>query len=375
MRRPGRAFFWLLTAVAAASGGYVWWDHLRSTADEKLEAELKPDTGSTLKPAPPTPRKEELRLQLKAGELFPLVKTIEETITQQTEDGPLRSITRIQLVLSLRVEEVHPDRKRLRVDYRRVRFEQDLAGEKLLYDSAAPPAVIPPQVQAYHGLVNNGFSFWIGPDNRILQLEDFAGFLERCMAHVPPDQRRAVMNRFLKTSGDEGVANFVDDSIGLLPYQNRAVKVGDHWSRQRRVLRPVPLFLTQTCTLKRLQGNLAEIEIRGEIAPTATYGPAEQPQGGLQLTVRGGKTVGLCRIRTATGLPERSEINHLYDLVVRYPDGRRFNQTKKTRTVIEVFSPQGQPKTIGTATWPVPSTLPTPTNDRRGAGIRQTSVP
>jgi hypothetical protein len=69
----------------------------------------------------------------------------------------------------------------------------------------------------------------------------------------------------------------------------------------------------------------------------------------LKLTVTGGKTVGSCRIRRRSGLPERSEIHRTYNMIVSYADGRKFEQTKEARTVIEVFTQQGAPKSISPA--------------------------
>jgi hypothetical protein len=249
------------------------------------------------------------------------------------------------------------------------------------YDSAHPPRVLPAEVQAYHGLVDNGFDFWLGPDNRVLKIDGFDEFLKRCVAHVPPALRQSVLTRFVKTTGEEGVANFIDDSIGLLPYGRGPVKAGDHWTRNRQVLRPVPLAMTQKCTLKKLGNEFAEIEITGEIVPSG--GDRRSEVGGrrseklpnsadfrppisdlrppisdlrlppsafhLKLTVTGGTTVGSCRIRRKSGLPEHSEIHRTYNMIVSDAAGRKFEQTKEARTVIEVFPQQGAPKTISMA--------------------------
>lgn len=154
------------------------------------------------------------------------------------------------------------------------------------------------------------------------------------------------MTRFFKTTGDDRVANFIDDSIGLLPYRKGAMRIGQTWDRPRQVARPVPLYLTQTCTLIDLNDRFAEVGIVGDIVPSATVGPSNQPARGLQVIVTRGRTEGRCRIRRKTGLPEHSDIHRTYDMVVRYPDGRRFEQTKNVRTVIRVFTQQGAPKTI-----------------------------
>ena len=346
MQQRGRLGVWSLAAIAAAAAGYIWWDRARTESENGLEESLVGVTAKDAEPVPPVPPKAKLQLQLAEGDTLPLVKTVYEKITQTTDKGPVHSETTVQLVMAIRVVKVEQDRKLLRVDYRRVQYRQNLAGEKLEYDSNDPPRVLPPEVQAYHGLVNNGFRFWLGPDNRILKIEDFDGFLKRCVAHIPLAQRQEMLIRFAKTTGDEGVANFIDDSIGLLPYKKAAVEIGENWTRTRQILRPVPLAITQKCTLTRLTDEFAEIDISGDVVPSTTFGPSKQPQGGLRLVVTGGKIVGSCRIRLKSGLPERSEIHRTYQMIVHYPDGRKFSQFKETRTVIEVFTEQGAAKAI-----------------------------
>lgn len=347
MHRQGRAIVWLIVAVAAASGGYIWWDHSRSDTGAELEQELAEHTPVT-SPLPPTkPQPQPLTLQLAVNEKFPLVKTIHETIEQKTATGKITSHTTVQLFLAIQVMRVEPKRKTLRVDYRRVVYDQDVAGEKLHYDSDNPPRVLPVEVQAYDGLVGNGFEFVIGPDNKILDSQGFHEFLTRCFARVPAGQRAEVMDRFMQTTGDERVANFIDDSIGLLPFHKTPVKAGDTWERNRKVDRPIPLHLSQTCTLQGIRNGVADIAIQGSVSPSATYAPTAQPQGGLQLTVRSGKIYGACQIRAKNGLPVKSVINRTYDMIVRYPNGRQFAQTKTSKTKIEVYQQQGQPKAIG----------------------------
>lgn len=349
MYQRGRLIFWLFLSIAAAAGGTIWWDHARTEADARLEDGLSAVQG-TLRSVEPAPRTKRLTLALDEGDVFPLLKTVEETITQDTERGPVHSRTTLRLVLSIRVQEVRADRKRLRVDFQRVQFEREFPDETVRYDSISPPRELPPDVQAYHGLVRNGFEFWIGEDNQIRELVDFSGFLNRCVLHVPADRREAVLTRLLKCTGDEGVANFVDDSIGMLPYRGKSAAEGATWKRDRQVTHPVSLSLSQRCTLQRIGEKTAEIKIEGEILPAATDASSDRPQDAMTLTVTGGKTHGVCRIRCATGLPEHSEIHRNYEMIVRTRDGRQFRQAKSSRTVIEAWSPQTEPKPFAGAT-------------------------
>lgn len=375
MQRQRRMLFWLIVSVAAASGGYIWWDHARTDVEEELEqnlTQLKDPVVQPLKPTTTPPNK--LQLKLQSGEVFPLVKTIDETITQKTDAGPVKSHTRVQLWLAIRVESVEANRKKFRVDYRRVIYEQDVAGEKIYFDSRNTQQPIPTEVRAYSGLVGNGFAFWLGANNQIETLEDFPEFLKRCVKDVPPEQRQEVMTRFMQTSGDEGVANFIDDSIALLPERKKTVQIGDTWVRSHSIQRPIPLFVTQTCKLIRLDKDVAEFDVTGRIAPAAEYGPSGQPNHGLQLTVRSGHIDGSCRVHSQTGLPEHSRIRRIYDMIVTFPDGRQFQQTKDATTIIEVFSQQGEPKTIGHAEHRIPALLPAPSNGTRRTEISQLSA-
>ena len=301
----------------------------------------RPPGGVSVKQA-----EQKLNVKLQVGDRFPLLKTVTETVTQQTDRGTFVSRTTLKMLLAIRVLEVRNDRKKLRVDYQRVQFSQEMPGETIHYDSAVPSLPIPLDAQAYHGLVNNGFDFWIGADNKVVQIDDFEGFLKRCVKHVPTEQRKEVMLKLMKSSGDEGIANFIDDSIGLLPAKGAAVKVGDTWKRNRQIIRPVPLYLSSTCTLKSIDEHYAEITINGKVIPSTTFGPSRSNAHGLQLTVIGGYFVGHCRIDRKTGLPEKSEIRRVYDMIVRLPNGREIKQTKESKTVIAVYSPQGNPQAI-----------------------------
>ncbi|OYW24339.1 MAG: hypothetical protein B7Z55_02470, partial [Planctomycetales bacterium 12-60-4] len=112
----------------------------------------------------------DLALQLPVGTRFPLVKTVDQRLTQQLGSGPVVGQTRLELRMSLLVEEQRQDARRLSVRYHRVRYAQDLGGEQVSYDSDNPPILIPPAALVYSGLKDNTFSFWLGADNRVKEL-------------------------------------------------------------------------------------------------------------------------------------------------------------------------------------------------------------
>lgn len=312
----------------------------------------------------PVAQVETLELHLKVGDRFPLKKTVTQELHQASAIGPAISHTELELLLTLHVEEVLPDRKRLGVRYNRVKYSQDMAGEKFSVDSSRPEAGAPSAAMPYLGLVDNGFSFWVGRDNQIIEPIGFPEFLERCVRSVPESERKEVLRQFAQSTADEGVANFVDDSIGLLPYEvdgkegGTGVTEGDTWTRDRRLMLPMPLYLQTRYTLRSLTPKLAEIDVLGKVSPAATpqdeqgilpVSAETEPRGAKKKTspdivVRGGKAFGSCTIDRATGLPLESKVERFLEMNVRLPNGLSFEQRKRTVTTIQAFPQQAAVK-------------------------------
>jgi hypothetical protein len=375
---------WLILAAGCGEPEVAELDEESLSADDASEDPV--DT------APAAARPEAIVLKLRKGDRFPLVKRIDQKLQQATAQGVVSSRSSIELMLSVTFEgslkgagsvtlaeatrpaddgrpaEQYPhpptgaaaarnsidqlDKSVFSVLYHRVRFVQEIPGQQRVeYDSDAPPARLPPEATAYHGLKGNGFRFWLAPDHRLLGVEDFPGFIDRCLAHVADPARQQQARRMLAaTWGSDGIANFVEDSLGLLP--PRAVREGDSWAQFKPVSQPVPMHTTTRYTLRKLTADEAQVDIAGTIAPASTYGPANQPNKDLQITVVSGESLGSCTIDRRTGLPVHSNVNQLLRMLVRLPNGGEFEQTKVTETTISLWpdQPDSAPISIGPAT-------------------------
>jgi hypothetical protein len=314
------------------------------TEDEDAPAEdTNPSTPSGQASDPGT-----LPLTLHPGDRFPLRKVVQQELTQASLDGvPQISRSHLELVLAITVDEVRPDRKRLSVRYEHVKYSHEVAGEFVAYDSAAPPAQIPPSVLAYHCLVNNGFAFELGADNQIAGVIGFREFLERCLQHVPPDLRQRVILDIEANAGEKGIADFVDSTIGLLPAGVDKV-IGESWDRTRHIGRPLPMQINCVYTLQNLTDGTAEISIAGTITPSTTLGQSAVDDQNLRITVEGGHTQGHCTLFRGTGLPKESRVERHVDMTVHVAGGSEFTQKKRTLTTIESLSAQS-PSPVATA--------------------------
>lgn len=295
-----------------------------------------PDSG--IADAPAREPRGELKLQLRRDEQFPLKKQVVTTLVQTAADGTQQRIqTTLQLLMAIQVEDVTEDRTRLGVTYRKVDYEQEIDGQKLSYRSSNPPATIPIEAQAYHDMVNDGFAFWIGKDNQINEVVGFQDFLQRCLANVPPAMQKQVLLGMEAGSDENGISDFVDNTIGLLPF-GQEVTPGQEWVRHRNVGRPIPMVMQNRYTLQELNRSEAVVRISGEIIPSATINKVSHTrEGEVSVTVLGGQTSGQCTIFRDTGLPKDSFTERVVNMTVDLGSGNVFDQTKTVTTRVEAF--------------------------------------
>lgn len=312
------------------------------------ETSVSTDEASVPTSKPPAAETPNLALRLQVGDKFPLQKTVLTTLVQPGGQGVQRSTAQKEFLLTITVEAMpqsgeRAGQKQMGVKFHSVRFSRELNGKKLEYDSRAVREPIPLAMQPYHGLVGNSFSFWLGQDNQIEGIVDFDKFVERCLQGVPKERFEEVWNNLATQTGADGIANFVDDSIGLLP--KAKVSVGESWSVTRRTQQPIPMVCKNRYTLQQLDEHQAEVSILGEILPGAILPNAilGAAQRNINMSIRGGKATGSCTIDLRTGLPIHSQVEQYVDMNVTLKNGEEFSQHKQTLTTIRAFPLMEQP--------------------------------
>lgn len=276
--------------------------------------------------------------KMKSGDRFPLSKTIEHRLTQTDSEGTRVSTSRTEIELTLIVDRILSDgRKQMSVKYERVQFEQQSGGKRVFYSSDRQADAVPPEAFLYSGLAGNGFTFWIDPTNRVGDVTGYAEFLQRCLRNVPAQFRENVQRQLEASKVEAGVATFVDDSIGMLPYRfdpkhtNVAIPQGTGWDLEPRYCEsPIPIVTHAQCVLKELTSNSADIRLTGQISGPDEPVPVRHAEGDFTVSVKGGRCNGTCRIDRRTGLPTLSQIQRDIDLIIEFPDGQRVEQNKVT---------------------------------------------
>ena len=319
--------------------------NLGAEQDAGSETSVANDSVGEIDGFRPSLEESELRFTLTVGDRFPLQKTIEQKLQQQSPAGLVTSKSKLVLMFAITVEEEDEGRRKLSVRYQRIQYSHDLLGETLDYDSLSPPQHVPDSLQMYHGLSQNGFAFWIGADNRIIEVEQFNEFLKRCVRHAPAARQPELLRRIVATQEDEGFANFVDDSIGLLPYNAAAsgsatsVRLGQQWERKKNLTRPLPMEIHTTYELTDLSSELAQVGIVGTINPATTS--VTQAQSTQQITLQDGRVLGSCTIDRATGIPLHSRVERQFVMTVEAADQVPYQQFKTIVTSIDAFPTGG----------------------------------
>lgn len=292
----------------------------------------------------------DLRLRVNPGDRFPLIKTVEQSVAQQSSQGAATAMTRLQLSLVLTVEEVTDDSVVFNVRYSRVHYAHDVDGNRSVYDSSSPSGTIPVDAVPYAGLPGNGYSLRIGTDHRVLELIGHDEFIQRCMAGIPQARRETVRNEIAVRFGDDGVAGFVPDTIGLLPFDRQAgpetasrVQEGDSWVYERQLMQPVPVHLRSTCRVIRVTPRSAEIDIAGRVTPGTTWSDVTASAAAATVRILGGTTSGTCIVDRRTSLPLHVERQELLNVQVVAPDGTQVTQEKSISTTVRLFPEERGP--------------------------------
>ncbi len=332
------------------------WNSSEPKVEDGVVGLADPLTSREADPQKFNSRPTELTLKLSPGMRIPLRKTVQQELSQSSIKGVKKSTSQLELMMAITVDEVRDQDKKFDVQYSRVKYSQNFDNQFVSFDSADPHSQVPIAAIPYQGMVNNGFAFWIGQDNQIKEIIGYEQFLNRCLERVPTEHRDSMMLKIAASSQHDGLANFIDDTIGLLPYDEKAEKngtmvtVGYTWKRRRYLNQPLPLTVEQTYTIKEINDKVAYLDMTGSVLPTTSL--SKETYDGFNVQIRGGHSFGQCTIDLATGLPTSSQVDQHIDMLVAIEGGITFEQRKHILTTVTAYPPQAS-QTIQPASYEV----------------------
>jgi hypothetical protein len=336
--------YWLSLFVAVCLLAGCNSESASNKADDGILGLADPLSARDADPKLQNSKPADLSLKLKPGMRIPLKKTVQQELSQSSIKGVKKSTSSLELMMAITVDEIRENDKKFDVQYSHVKYSQNLDNKSLSYDSAIPNSPVPTAALPYQGMINNGFEFWVGQDNQIKEILGYEQFLDKCLAKIPEAQKQQLMMQIAASSQHDGLANFIDDTIGLLPYDEKAekngtvVNVGFTWTRRRYLNQPLPITVEQTYTIKEINDKVALLDMTGAVLPTTSL--SKETYDGLNVQIRGGNSYGQCTIDLATGLPTQSQVDQYIDMLVALDGGITFEQRKHILTTVNAYPPQ-----------------------------------
>ena len=267
------------------------------------------------------------------GESFPLLKSVTQSLIHETPRGIDRSESRLDLFVTLTVDRVDPVGTWLTASYRKVRYSLNIADTLVEYDSDFDGAIAPAEVRPYAAMVGNSFQFQLSPSNKVAAVSGLQTFMHNCIQSLPEEQQQPMLSVWRAQTGHNGVASFVDETIGMLPFDGGklAITAGDSWNRERTKGHPAPIRLKSLNRVVSSSGQTVTVAVTGTIN-TESNRPASAVSAPY---VTNGQTIGQSVFDRRTGLPLQSRMDTSLDLAITNPDGTSSRQHKQIVSSIQ----------------------------------------
>lgn len=312
--------------------------------------------------------------------VWPFIKTVTHHVRQPNAEGAALDC-RSTLVLMMTIARddgrsgAHPqlpEGQRYRVGFDLVRYTRELPGQSpVVYDSRDTTGAVPVEMRPYQGLRGNGFQFELDRQLQLAHVQGFEPFLERCLLTVPPEQQASVRSALPVTSPTDGVALFIDETIGLIPPE--MARAGDSWARSRSIAGPAPCVTTIRYTIRQLTAEVAEVDLSGTIEALSNASASTAVTSSVPIQIRGGQLLGQCRIDRRSGIPLKSHVEQSLEMTVKSTDGVEFAQHKSTVTTLDLVSENPAAPPGGSAGQSAPAQISsrTPGQPSSAPGLRR----
>ena len=239
-------------------------------------------------------------------------------------------------------------------------------GSREVFDSLNSSQAPTRGIVGCHGLMGNGFRFWLSERGELLAVDDFPSFLDRCSEAVLEGHARRIFRRDLEeTWGSENPAHLLHDWVGLIPV--RVQDVGQRWVESRPISPVERLQSSTEYSLVRQQERQQALEWAGR----QTFRGTPQVKEGIEVRSLGADWHGSARIEIGSQLCVDLLETQQSRMAVRTATGREFTQSRTTTLRIERLpASQAEPNPTLDPSRPPRTQAARPTPRSNGSEIR-----
>ena len=247
------------------------------------------------------------RLKLTKGAKY-FFKTVTEQQITQTMTGQEQNMEQtIGMGMDFDVNDVN-DRGDVwvRYTYRWMKFRQKSPMGEIVYDSSQKDVNVPPQVQGFAALLNEGFAVKLTPQGKAVQVKGLDKMRNNISQKLPTGPMREYMLKGMEQFlSEEAMKEFTENSF--MAYPDKEVGVGDSWTQTVSMTRGLPMTIVNKCMLKDRKAGVAILDVSSEIKTSPNAKPTEM--GPTKMTYElTGKQQGQVRIDETTGLMLTSKV-------------------------------------------------------------------
>ncbi|MEN7546346.1 DUF6263 family protein [Rapidithrix thailandica] len=255
-------------------------------------------------------KKVKLQLNLKKGDVFKTVESINQDIAQTIMGMDQNIQQNFGMDYAYEVLEVDPNKNyRIKVTYERVRYEQkgNPMGD-VAYDSGNPSQELNDQVKSYAALVGQGFQLTVTPTGKIKEVRGADELLTNMVDsydNLEETQKEQLKQTLSKQFGNEAIRENMAFVFDIYPEEK--VSVGDEWSKTLSLTSALGLKLTNTWKLVALNGGVAEVQVKS-VAENAGGSGMEVPGVGKMNYNLSGTQEGMLSLDQKSGWTKGAEV-------------------------------------------------------------------
>ena len=212
--------------------------------------------------------KVDLKLDLKKGQSYPLLATIDSKVVQ-TMGGQQQTIDQsMAIYYTMKVTDVAADGTMdVTVTYDRVRMNMKNPAGNIEYDSdKTKPEETPMMARGFAGLVGSKLDLKITPKGKVTDVKGADELLKRMIdkMELQEPQKSMVETQLKQQFGPEAIRKSFEQMTAFYP--EKPVAPGESWTQKVPLAMGFPILTETTYTLKEVKGDAVVIDMKGTVS-------------------------------------------------------------------------------------------------------------
>ncbi len=256
-------------------------------------------------------KKVELRLNLQEGQTYDQTIAMQQKISQTIQKQRWDSITSTRFVMQQEVMERNSDGTlKIKTIYKTVQADTLFTGSGnkqfvIHYDSTKPSNKVEAATQVFQAMIGQSIISTVSPRGEVVKIEGFDQLAKRIVdSQKIPAAQRAQMLKAMET----GMKSQTGQTIGLAPFPEMPIAIGDSWTTQNSQAKVVPILLITNYTLAAIKNGVATLNVQSKISSNPDSS-AMEVAGSKVKTDFSGTQSGVMRVDEITGLPQNFELH------------------------------------------------------------------